>query len=152
MNFTTKVKLNPRKHMHSRTTKQKFHNILSLFCWATAIALENAQANSPREIVCAIWASSHITNKQKTSIWKINARRERLKNNWRLLDRYALFTCNTKGNRSMKPADVKAIITLASKGNGMNNVLRQQDKPIAIVAKQFKWVEAWKPPPNVWFR
>ena len=34
----------------------------------------------------------------------------------------------------MKPADVKAIITLASKGNGMSNVLRQQVKPIAIVA------------------
>ena len=70
--------------------------------------------------------------------WKISACCECLENRFLLLDRYALFTCNTKGKRSMKPADVKAIITLASKGNGMNNVLRQQDKPIAIVAKQFK--------------
>ena len=81
--------------------------------------------------------------------WKISARCECLENCFLLLDRYALFICNTRGKRSMKPIDIRAIIRLAGSGNGMNNMLKQHNKPTAIVRKHLKCVEAWNPPPRV---
>ena len=49
----------------------------------------------------------------------------------------------------MKPIDIRAIIRLAGSGNGMNNMLKQHNKPTAIVRKHLKCVEAWNPPPRV---
>ena len=84
-----------------------------------------------------------------TNSWRISACCECLENSFLLLDRYALFICNTRGKRSMKPTDIRDIITLAVSENGMNNMVKQHNKPTAIVRKHLKCVEAWNPPPRV---
>ena len=49
----------------------------------------------------------------------------------------------------MKPTDIRDIITLAVSENGMNNMVKQHNKPNAIVRKHLKCVEACNPPPRV---